>query len=572
MRQSSVFKYWVGGANSLAHPADLSPQEYAWGENVVHRGGIVQNRPGSRVVGSIAGAKLQGFCYFQPRNLPAQLIAAVDGDIYVGTWPGFAFTKLPAASFNPLAEFVVFQAAVKSTEQDSAGVLRLITPTPVLIIQDGETPPAVWDGTALRRLSPGAPKKETPIGLWMAWVSSRLWVSNGNRVFVGDIADPTKFTETDYLAERGNFDLPGDCTGLLETADEKGLLAFTLNSTTAFKSYIHDRPAWQTTPEFQKVIIPGIGCVGGRAACNQYGSTYWLSENGLVSLNVALFSQRDSKLDTTDGGVMRSKRNLAPYLGGAALHAFENYLLASVPAGDRYNAHTWAMDQSPTGGGTRPTWCGIWSGWRPAQWARGRIGGRARCYFASYDYTALNDTHIHIWEAFLDSREDEGGKISCQFETGFLSGEKLLKFKYAEIECVEILGDVTLDIFVGGTRGPWAQVGSVTLQAEKGSIGGAYQATITEENILEAYKPQSRTVQTEEFTPPDAEPSPETKPDGPGNDKGFQLLLEWRGRMGVREVRFIYDADAAKTDKGRCVPTEAAQHNAVTERGEVITA
>lgn len=573
-RAATTLKVWTQGCNSLIHPTEIGPRQYAWGENIVNRGGIVQNRPGFKLKASVAGTRLQGFCIFTPRNSTARLVVAVDGKIYQASYPTYTFVKIDGFTFSATAEFICMVPAVKSVKRNSDGSLTVITPTPVLMIQDNENRCGYWDGSAAKHLNPEAPDYGTPIGLWMAWTSSRLWVMRGRRVYASDIADPTTFSENTYLAERSNFDLPDEGTGLIETADQTGLLAFTAKTTTAFKSFIFDRTQWPKTDEFQKVLIPGVGCVAPRSLRNQYGTTYFLSERGFVSLNSAYYTLRDSKLETQDGAMMRSKRNLSAHLTGACAVAFENYFLVSVPSGSKYNAQTWALDQSPMDGAP-PAWCGIWTGVRPVEWAVGKVGGRDRCFFASYDATAVDDTHIHIWESFQSSREDEGGAISCQFETGIVTSEALEQFKYAEIEVTELLGDCSMQVFVGGARGGWYQIADTELTAEKGSIGGVYQPTVGTDTILEAYKPQNRTVKTKEFVPPSVADSsetcsPELKPNAPGIDKGFSLLVQWRGRMGIREIRLV-TGETPQDLQGACNGTEAEETNAVNDRGDAVT-
>lgn len=567
-REATTLKVWTGGCNSLIHPTEISPREYAWGENIVNRGGIVQNRPGFKVRASIPGSKIQGLCIFTPRNSTARLVAAVDGNIYQASYPDYNFTKIDGLSFSATAEFVVMVPAVKSVKRNPDGSLTVITPTPVLMIQDGENRCGYWDGSTTKHLNPEAPDLGTPIGLWMAWTSSRLWVMNGRRVYASDIADPLTFSENTYLAERSNFDLPDEGMGLIETADQTGLLAFTSKTTTAFKSYIFDRTQWGQTPDFQKIIVPGVGCVAPRTARNQYGETYFLSERGFISLNAALYTQRNNRLETQDGAMMRSKRNLSARVTAACSGSFENYFLVSVPSGSKYNAHTWALDQSPIDNAP-PAWNGIWTGVRPVEWATGRVGGRERCFFASYDATAVDDTHIHIWEGFQGSREDEGGAMVAQFETGIITSDAKQAFKYAEIEATEILGDVHLKVYVGATRGPWYLLGETDLTAEKGSIGGPYQQSIDLDTILEAYKPQSRLVKTNELTPPEGEQNcpPEFSGEAATADKGFAILCEWRGRMGIREIRMVF-GDTPQNMQGACAGSEANEVNAVTDTGE----
>lgn len=564
--------YWFRGVNSFAHPGDLAAGEYAWGENVVNRGGVLQTRPGYKVRASIPGTRLQGLAMFTPRNSSPRLMAAVDGRIYTAEFPAYQFHEVGGLVFDPEAQFVEMKPTVRSAKRNPDGSVALITPTPTLTVTDGANRLGYWDGVNAGHLAQDKIQFGPPVGcLWQEWVGSRLWLSNGNRIFASDLVDPLTFSETTYLAERSAFDLPGDCTGLIKSANENGLLAFTAKDTTAFKSFIHDRAQWQQTPEFQKIIVPGIGCAAGRSLCNAYGETYWMNQAGIITLDGALQSLQTSIMQVIDNAMMRSKRCLSPNLAGVCACAFENYLLMSVPYADIYNAHTWALDRAPVNGQRGQAWQGAWTGVRPVQWVTGNIGGQERCFFASYDKSSLNETYIHIWEAFHESREDEGGQIACQVEFGPVKNDELMAFKHAEIEVVEMLGNVNLQTFFGGLKGAWHQVGNAELQAEKGSIGSVYQPSFTTSSILRAYKPQQRTVKTQEFSAQGAACGAESDHIA-GRDKALSLLCEWRGRMGIRELRVEVNTEVAKDQKGHCSPDESAEHNAVTERGVTVTA
>lgn len=563
---------WISGVDSSVHPADLKDFQFAWGENVVNRGGVIQTRPGYRVIASIPGTRLQGLTVFAPRNSPARLVAVVDGRAHTLAFPTYEPAMLSGINLDPDAEFVQTEATVQSAKLNEDGTISLITPTPTLMFADGVSRMAYWNGVTAAHLSPDPPQYGPPAGCqWLEWVGSRLWASQGSRLFASDLVNPLAWKERKYLAERSAFDLPDACTGMQKTSNEKGLLAFTQDDTSAFKADIHDRTEWALTPEFQKVIIPGIGCLAGRSIVNAYGETYWMTKGGLISLNAAMNSTQNSTIDVIDKAMMRSKRCLSSYLGGVAGCSFENYLLMSVPYADRYNAHTWVLDKAVVNGRRDQAWNGVWTGVRPVQWAAGNVGGKERCFFASYDYSPLNDTHIHIWEAFLESREDEGGQIGCQAELAPIANDENMAFKYAELEVVELLGDVNLQVFMGGSKGPWHQIADGNLQAEKGSIGSSFQRTLNTSSILRGFKPQARTFKTEEFTSQGTDCAAESD-DTAGVDKSFSILLEWRGRMGVREARLFFDpAGGPKETKGNCSPDEASEHNAVSERGETIT-
>jgi hypothetical protein len=103
------------------------------------------------------------------------------------------------------------------------------------MMQDGVTRAAFWDGSISRHLNPTPSTltdangerltqvglDETFIGLWMKWSGNRLWVSRDGMLFASDIGNPLKFTEAQYLNEGRAFYLPGECTGMIETPEQR---------------------------------------------------------------------------------------------------------------------------------------------------------------------------------------------------------------------------------------------------------------------------------------------------------------------------------------------------------------
>lgn len=585
--QPITLNFWYGGINSLLPPMEIAKNQYAWAENVINRGGIIQTRPGRRPVSSIVGKTPQGMCIFAPKGSTPRLVVAVDGSIYTLTYPNYEPMKLEGIQFSPNADKVYFCPTIKSVQRNADESLKLIDPTPVLMMQDGIGQAAFWDGNTARHLDPSANALETPIGTWMCWIGGRLWIANGNKILVGDIDDPLSHTEAQYLTTRDSFILSGDCTGMIVTANRAGILAFTQYTTTAFAANIADRKQWATSPGFQAEILQNVGCVAGRTAVNQYGLTHWLSDKGLVNLDIAYAANRSSKLSTEDESLIRSRRKLAPGLDGACAASYENLMFVSVPVGSRHNEHTWVMDQSAVGsttsaaqaytGGGAGVWASIWTGTRPVEWSTGIVGGRKRLFNLTYDKSAKDGTRIHVWEEMLSDRTDAGGRIACQWETGIVAGTELLRFKFARLEGVEILGRVDLKVFVAGSRGPWYQIGSYTYEVEEGCFGSALQPIINSSSVIQEFRPQGRSIVTQEFTAEGKEATPEQKPFIPGIDKGFRILLEWTGRFGVREISMIVAQGPSETQHGSgtaCVDQnggELGQLNAINEAGITVT-
>lgn len=564
-----TLKLWTGGINSLLPPTEIAPNQYQWGENVIARGGVIQTRPGRRVIASIFGKQPQGCCIFQPTNSTPRLVAAVDGLIYQLVYPSFTPQLITGITMSATAKQIVFQGCIKSVQRNADNSLKLIPPYNVLVIQDGIDNAAYWDGSTARHLDPTAPASETPIGTWMAFLADRLWIANGPKIFVCDLSDPLSHTEAIYLSERDNFILTGDCTGLIVTSNRNGILAFTADQVTAFQANNSNRTTWATTANFQEVIVQQIGCVSPRTIINQYGTTHWMSDKGMVSLDIALASQHTSRLNTEDENMMRSRRLLAPDMSGACGVSYENLIFVSVPAAGINNEQTWVMDQAPLGAmsaqqsysavGGGGVWAAVWTGTRPVQWATGKVGLKTRLYSLSFDATQMDGTQIHVWEDMLDERTDEGGPISCQWISGIETAPNPVRFKYATFEAIEILGSVNLDVFITGTRGPYYNIGNWSLQAEEGCFGSALMPVIEGDSIIEAYRPQSRSLVTQTFNVAGNIATVEQKPYTPGVDKGFSICFEWQGRMGFREITLMIDEGPSQSHG---LPANAKQSGA----------
>lgn len=564
-----------GGLNSEITPVALQPNQYRWSYNTVNRGGVIQTRPGLTYLSTISGYYIQGFTHFQPSNsIKSYLVVAVDGVIYFSLPPYTTFQAIPGIQFKNNAPFITFKTAIKSIAQDSDGNLQIINPIRVLIMQDGaNTRAAYWDGSFGRHLNPTPGVNETPLGQWMEWIGDRLWVARDSQIFVSDIGDPLKFTETTYLSEGLPFQLLSDCTGLKASHDQKTLFAFTNGSTTAFKASVRDRDLWKTTEDFQFLLFPEIGCVAGRSIVDQYGLLWWYSAGGLVNFNTALQTYINAKVVYSDRQMARSKGNFSPLLYGICGTSFENYLLMSVPSGDIYNAQTWCLDQAVTGGfeeGSTGAWNSVWSGFRPVEWVSGSFQERPRCFVVSQDLTTYQDSRIRIWEAFT-GREDGGNPIECWTETrmhysdGTLEKPRVVKIYFAEMK-----GTVEIQIFWKGIKGEWHECMNTTVEATNGPFGTVYLGLIGDGSLLQSFKKQSRFLFSE--TIPD-DVSFNTgiaeSPQQDNIDRAFSLLIKWKGQAAMIGYKFSSDP-YSELDSGKSQvqqPDEENQERIVFDTG-----
>lgn len=486
---------------------------------------------------------------FSPKNKTPHLVVSMVGSIYALAYPfDGAWTFLSGFwSGDNSNSIVTFETAIKGAQTKSDGTLQVIDPYPMLMMQSGNSRALAWDGRRVYNLDPA--KNQTPIGTWMKWIGGRLWVADGNRLRVSNILDPINFTEEDLLAEGGYFVLPDECTGLGVTADQKSLLAFTATTTTAFQAGITDRSTWGTTPDFQKVIFPNIGCIAGNTIVNQYGILWWMSQNGLTRLDNALQSYRTSKVHFLDNNMARSKGNLSSDISKACAGWFENFLMISVPSGDNYNSHTWIMDQSTLdllGQDSTPAWAGVWTGTRPTQWVTGNVNGQSRCFFCSADKpfaVSGNRFEGNVWEAFNSTGKDIGANqsgtstpknISSSVELRYLGdGDTFKAFSYAVLELSEVSDGVHLDVFYASRHSGYKQVLSKDIVATRNSLTVGVPIT-----SVDSYIKQRRIVRTftDDSEKTDLDPQVESKM--PRNiDKMFSLLIKWSGSMTISKVK-----------------------------------
>lgn len=565
---------FVLGVNSFTSQALLQNGEYFMGMNLINRGGVAQTRPGSSSLPfEIDGTNIQGLTLFKPTTGPSSLVFMVDGLVYYSPYPFKNKFQIDGLQFSKYTKYASWASCVQSTDYTDDGVLiNLEKPRSVLIIQDGSTRAAYWDGSEAGHINPTisgseftAPDRDgTPVGLWMKWSNNRLWVSRNDQVFASDIGNPLKFTETQYLNEARAFILPGNCTGMAETSDQQGVICFTAESCVFLRSSIQDRTLWLSTPEFQKTIMPTIGCTSPRSIVQQHGLVWWWTSKGLINLDDALRLNVSSKLVVQDQQMLASKGNISYDISGVCGSFFENFILYGVPNGDKLNTRVHVMDQTVSEDGPMNSWCSYWSGWRPVEFARGIISAQERIFCISRDY----DDEIRIWELFKPERTDNGIPITCWLETRLhLFGDRDYKrFRYAEVELCSIQGDVALLIAAAGIKGGYQVVGTKDVAAMKGQVYHdvqyGYQA-----NDLAGSRVQSRIIRTRDGSEPSDCNDECVESDFRGLiDKGFALLIAWSGIAGVSAYRMfsIYEPNAYQ---GICEDDETDEIRLLTSDG-----
>lgn len=537
---------FLAGMESLTEPGSLEAEFYSRSMNTVNRGGVLQCRPGYRCKFVAPPGNFQGGIVYRPKQGMEVILFAVDGLLYASNYPFTDYRQIPDALFSPTARQLFFQQAEQSIVQNDDGSLALINPRNIVVIQDGGlTSPAIYDGTRAEHQR-GAGK--IPIGGPMAWSGDRLWVARNSLLYASDLSNPVSFTEPQYFSTVQAFVFPAPIIALTEVpnAEIAQLLVYTEGNTSLIQSGIRDRTTWNSVPNFQRILFPSIGCISERSVTAHLGVLYWYSTFGLTSLDSALVTRQTSALPYRDNEMADSKSQLSPDMAGIALAFFENYLLVSVPFADKFNRHTWVLDEAPmqrTTGQSQPAWNSFWTGTRPVQWLYGNFNGQNRIFHFSRDY----DGNTRLWEAFSPDRLDDGCPITWYVETrGFDGGLPLRKkkFRYADISMLELTGEVDVAVFwAGSVRGKYKKVLQKRIRVSRGSIRSG--VIITADTLLYALKKQMRNLRTQdakEIALGETHRSENVEEeDLEFIDESFQLLIVGSGPGAVQGLRYYLE-------------------------------
>ena len=399
-----------------------------------------------------------------------------------------------------------------------------------------------------------------PLGGPMAWSGDRLWLAQDNKVLASDISNPLAFSESIYASGGGYFMFIENVTALSEIPSftDPNLAVFTRNTSSILESSIRDRSTWQTTPDFQSTMFPGVGCVGQRSVVAKFGELWWMCDAGFTNFNASSQAKLSSYLIPQDTAMAVSKFNLSADLSLCAGAQYENFLLLSVPYGDKRNTHTWVYDQAVTSGvaqslisgpyqGSTSAWSSYWTGTRPVQWASGPFNGVNRLFHVSVDADGKN----RLWEAFDPDRTDNGNPITAFLETkthadfGNVTGGllDLKRFIFAEVNLSDVLGPVQLSVSWAGTRGVFKTLETYNLTATEGSV-----VVNVPLGTLETYRSQVRRLRTLDADNTITAPCSSALTEAPAElvdarDIGFSLLIQWEGQMAVRGYRLFCDPE-----------------------------
>lgn len=321
-----------------------------------------------------------------------------------------------------------------------------------LVIQDGISPPILWDGQNAPRRSDIA-KNEVPIGSVMAFIHGRFVVASAdgkNSIFVGDIAygDTTtnpnnilNFTERTYWAEGGNFNTPievGDIMGLypmpfLDTGTGQNELVVACRFGFTSLDLSAPRDQWVDN-QVQRVSLVGDGLSSTHGFAGLNGDMFYRSDSGINSYRNARiqYAQKWNQTPVSREVNYWLKPDRRQYLEFVPMISNENMLFTGCspfiasPNNPNFGVHRYcrgivvfdADSMSTAGREGTPVWHGMWSGIRPWAFAQGYINGTPRCFAFSFDRDGRNRLYEITIRDGPDYFQSTPRKIEGFYDTG----------------------------------------------------------------------------------------------------------------------------------------------------------
>lgn len=425
-----------GGVDSGRSPSIIAANQAAWAVNVTFRGGWAVNRPGFKQQtlvfnGATDAASDALRASFEDGLFQgAGVLNTATGQTYVCVSISGSLYRIKVSGSNEVDD-------VSGTDTNSP-VLPLAwfcQAEDVLVIQDGQSKPWLYDGATIRR----AADEEVPVGTAMAYGIGRLWVARGNQYFGGDLvySDPAygrrtvlRFTENTFLNEGGAFSVPsnlGDITALSfvakpDTAQGLGsLLVFTKGAILEFDAPV-DRDVWKALDQpLQKFALLGFGATSQNGVVAVNGDLFFRAQDGIRSF---YFARRDFGgwgNTPISNEVERVQQHDDPrLLGRSSSVNFDNRMLMTIQpqlhAQGVYHNGLAVLDFDLVSGmrdKQPPAWEGVWTGIRVLQVLTATVNHVQRCYA----FVLGAGDKIELWELTKNGRFDnEDTRIASMVE------------------------------------------------------------------------------------------------------------------------------------------------------------
>lgn len=377
-----------------------------------------------------------------------------------------------------------------------------------MIVQDGQSPALIWNGSSMRRASQKA--QEVPTGTVTRYALARLWVvlPDGRSLVGGDITPgpsgtaaygfrdaALKFTENTFVAEGGAFSVRGQqITAMQEIASidttlgQGPLQVFTSNGTASL-NVPFDRTLWKTVQyPVQTFSVLSHGALAQDSTIPVNNDIWYRANDGFRSFQVA----RREAGGSSWGNVPMSleMRRILDFdqtdlLGFSSAVLFDNRLIQTCSPVKVYGLGTVhrglvALDFSQVSSLARdknPAYDGLWTGLQTLKILSMEVDGVSRCFIFAVDPMQ----NISLYELTTSALFDGDGtqRIPWTVEygafdwfenvrgTAFAPEKKLKQLIGGELSTSALAGTVNYDVRYRQDRNPnyrpwnsWSQCAS----------------------------------------------------------------------------------------------------------------
>jgi len=433
---------------SAANPNGLQPNQLAWLANGTVREGCISPRHGYRFLTNLPTDLYQcGYMYEPDFDLP-YLMLQIGGHTY----------QVRVDTDNSVVDVTVAgspnDGTIAQNWMEQADLF--------LVIQDDVNPdPLVWDGTTLRRVSTMAnANPKIPVGSAMCYYQNRLWIAQGREWLGSDIGPGPSGTaaydlrdavlsvkENIYLASLKRFVVPtvaGNIRAMksptnLDTALGEGQLLVYTRKVIYSMNVPPTRAEWNALTEpIQRVVQTVYGTTSDRSVINVNGDQFYQSTDGVRSF---LQKSRDfneygntPQSREVQRAIQFNDRALLRF--GTGVESDNRQLQSCLPFQTAYGvAHRGTVPMnfdlvSTISRKLPPVWEGMWEGVDVLQYFTGDFGGRFRTFAVVLGRTS---GQLELWEQVAGLQEDEGrlgdDRITWIIETPSYTWGSPLQFK-----------------------------------------------------------------------------------------------------------------------------------------------
>jgi hypothetical protein len=485
---------FLGGMVQSLHPVLLQPAQYAYGQNITSRGGLVKTRPVWKKLKDIPAGTFNGASKYRLSGVD-RIVYCVGGKAYV-------------LNLESLAESNQIIALDQTTRYAFCQAERY------MVIQDGAPStswanakwPVILSDTVLIDQSTMNDHERTPKGYHMAYGHGRLYVAtnyiyntgtstwSGNLGRVGfvagdiikpwDTTDVLEFTDNTYWGEGGRIILPQELGQIYGLALQKNimsgvgqgpLIAFAERGSSSF-SIDKPRSEWAsaTDSDMGKVLFSGTGsgCRSPWSLVNVNSDIVYRGIDGIRTLRHSVTNVNEGltndSLSEEIADVMELDDIESELNGVSSAYVDKRFFCTANHQNGIYKGVV-SLDMSPVsmlGQQGSPIYDGVWTGLDVQQILSASYNGKERLFAFAKDSNGDNKLY------YLDESgyEDEGSSRPVQrvFTGGKSWGNifDLKTLKYIDIWLEDIKGNVDVTAYYRADAHPlWCQMNSIRVSS-----------------------------------------------------------------------------------------------------------